>query len=154
MALRQTALHAPAAYMASLGASSDLARTLDAEFSTDTPHMARALTAYNNLVPEPQRLSADAALAAKQRDLSAAVDHAGYETRLSTTCLEDQATLRSECEPGARALWQAVPNRALGLAMEPAEFVDGTGAHTTYAFSCTGGFRARPGRHMLSPQIV
>ena len=123
LALRQTALHAPAAYMASLGASSDLARALDAEFSTDTPHMARALTAYNNLVPEPQRLSAEAALVAKRRDLSAAVDHAGHETRLSTACMEDQATLRSECEPGARALWQAVPNRALGLAMEPAEFV-------------------------------
>ena len=103
--------------MASLGASSDFARALDAEFSTDTPHMARALTAFNNLVPEPQRLSAEAALAAKQRDLSRG--HPGHETRLSTACLEDQARLRSECELGARALWQAVPNRALGLAMEP-----------------------------------
>ena len=109
--------------MASLGASSDFARALDAEFSIDTPHMAQALTAYNNFVPEPQRLSADAALAAKQRDLSAAVDHAGHKTRLSTACLEDQATLRSECEPGARALWQAVPNIFFGLVMEPAEFV-------------------------------
>ena len=37
--------------------------------------------------------------------------------------LTDKATLHSECEPGARAFFQAMPNRTLGLAVPAAEFV-------------------------------
>jgi hypothetical protein len=35
----------------------------------------------------------------------------------------DKASILSECEPGARAFWQAVPSKGLDLAVEAAEFV-------------------------------
>ena len=58
-----------------------------------------------------------------QQALSTAVDDVGHEARLAAACLHNRAVLRSECEQGAMALWQAVPSKALGLALEPAEFV-------------------------------
>ena len=41
-------------------------------------------------------------------------------------CIVDQATLRSECEDGAKNFFEVVPNRFLGLAVAAAEFVTET----------------------------
>ncbi|CAE8640315.1 unnamed protein product [Polarella glacialis] len=59
----------------------------------------------------------------KQQALSRAIDEAGHDARLSGASVVDHATLQSECEPGARAFWQAVPSRVLDLAVDPAEFI-------------------------------
>ena len=133
LGLRSASVHAPAAYLSSRGASADLARALDNGFGTEVEHgdfhrqpdsnIDDALAALNQHFPQNQRFTADSALASRQRAMSHAIDAAGHEARLMAACPEDRATMRSECEPGARALWQAIPNRSLGLALEPAEFI-------------------------------
>ena len=128
LGLRSTLQHAPAAYLASVTASSPLCKTLDNSYEANledlTSEVAQALEQVNNALQHDKRFSPETAQTARQQKLSDALDAAGHESRLAGADFVDKATLISECERGARELWQAVPSRTLKLALEPAEFVE------------------------------
>jgi hypothetical protein len=126
LGLRKTALHAPAAYVASVTSSRDLGHALDSSYTLNSGDASSdwclALAAVNALLPGDKQLSPATASKARQKEISFAIDEAKHKASFSAACMVDRATLLSECEPGARAFWQATPAKALGLAVDPAEF--------------------------------
>ncbi len=126
LGLRSTTKHAPAAYLASATASQELASKLDAQYAlsldTEGSDTFEALRALNAPLSADRKVSTTFAAHASQKQLSAAIGAAGHQARLDEADVVDRATLQSECEPGARALWQAIPSRTMGLTLEPAEF--------------------------------
>ncbi|CAE8622584.1 unnamed protein product [Polarella glacialis] len=127
LGLRSAALHAEAAFLASACASRELCHALDPAFSlranSPSADFGFSLAAYNSKLPESRRLQPQAVAGRRQQALSSALDETGHEARLAEASLVDQATLRSECEEGAKEFWQAAPNVHLGLAIPAAEFV-------------------------------
>ena len=126
LGLRKTALHAPEAYVASVVSSCLLGYALDRHYTLNTDDVSSnwclALAAVNTLLPGDKQLTTSAASTARQKETSFAIDEARHKASFDAACMVDQATLLSECEPGAQAFWQAAPATALGLAVDPAEF--------------------------------
>ncbi|CAE7571396.1 unnamed protein product [Symbiodinium natans] len=114
LGLRASLVHAPAAYLASLGASladcADIDRAFSAQAVHGSPAVAAALRALNRELPQDSALSLCEALAAKQRALSERVDLAGWEAQLAQASLVERAVLRSEAGLGARAFLAATPS--------------------------------------------
>ena len=113
LGLRATSLHAAGAYIASVGASLEACVDIDSAFSATAVKAAAGLqegvAALNHSLGGGS-LPLDDALALSQRDLSARLDVAGWTGQLGCSSLVDQAHLRSEAEPGARAFLTAVPS--------------------------------------------
>ncbi|CAE7610039.1 unnamed protein product [Symbiodinium natans] len=114
LGLRSCLAHAPAAYLASLGASMAACADIDHTFSGPrvqaSPAVAGALRALCNNLPADAQMSLDAALAARQRDLSERLDRADWQAHLAKASLVERAVLRSEAGLGARAFLAAIPS--------------------------------------------
>ena len=127
LGLRSTVRHSSAAYLASVGASQAVSEQIFPEYIIDTVFNdsapSIALDMFNVMLPDGKRMSSDAAFGASQKALSDIFDEVAHDVRLATAETVDQATLLSECQPGARAFFEAMPNKNLGLAVPPAEFV-------------------------------
>lgn len=128
LGMRRAGLHAPAAFIASVGSSGPLARALDAAYlqrgDADMLEVDAALGVLNAELPPERRFAREAALAARQQQMSRAIDDAGHAARLADAVTPVRAQLLSECEPGARAFWHAPPSHVLGLAVRGPEFVE------------------------------
>ena len=126
--LRSAALHSTPAFLASSCAARDLCHRLDPNFalgaSDPSSDFGLALAAFNNKLPGDKQLTPGEVPSHRQRHLSQLLDKAGHEARLAGACVVDQATINSECEDGARDLFELVPSRALGLAVPATEFVN------------------------------
>ena len=125
LGLRSAAAHAPAAYLASLGASLSACAELDRSFAAAPvvagPEVAAAVLALNAKLPGNRAVTLEAALASTQRELSLRVDSAGWDSMLLTANPTARATLFSEAGAGARAFLSALP--AGRTRMEPAIFI-------------------------------
>ena len=126
LGLRQAALHAPAAYLSSLGATLNLCCQLDQgyclNFNNAESDEALALATFNASLPPDRPLAPQAALEDGQKALSYLLDKTGHDERVASASMVDKATLLSEAEPGARAFWTAPPSFNLGLAVGSAVF--------------------------------
>ena len=118
LGLRSCLAHAPAAYLASLGASMDACADIDRAFSAAavraSPSVMGALQTICRDLPADKSVSLDAALAAKQHDLSERLDNASWQVQLAQASLVEKAGL------GARVFLAAVPSGRTRL--EPAVF--------------------------------
>ena len=91
-----------------------------------SPTLASVLkptNACNAKLPPDKQLTPQNILIRTQKQLSDNLDEVGHNQRLQQARLVDQATLQSECQQGAKELWQVTPSEALGLAVPAAEFV-------------------------------
>ena len=126
LGLRQAKLHAPAAFLSSTSASRDCCHNLDSNYSlhADDPSSSvrQALSLHNSTLPESEQMLTENLVSVKQRLLSAAQDKACFVRRYGAECPANKASLLSECEKGAREIWQAVPHRSRGTAMTADEF--------------------------------
>ena len=121
LGLRSTRAHAPAAYLASVGASSRQCQELDPGYWVDhSGDVAAALAELNAVLGPDQQLTVPGALALAQSELSRHVDAAGWASQLNSASVVDKATLLSEATPGARAFLTCVPSGR--TQMEPAVF--------------------------------
>ena len=109
------ALHAPAAYLASVGHLGAPCTELDPSYRVVPPPASQALALYNQTVlPEDQLASL--APSHQQRDLSAAVDKAqSAHLTVSTTGEAAKGHLQLVQQPGAGAWLTALPADNLGL---------------------------------------
>ena len=86
LGLRSTHTHSSAAFLASIGSCLEQCCTLDAGFNVDeakaSPDLQAALAALNADLPADKNFSLDDALGRKQRDLSRALDEAGWAAHL------------------------------------------------------------------------
>ncbi|CAE7837342.1 unnamed protein product [Symbiodinium sp. KB8] len=125
LGLRSAAVHAPAAYLASLGTSLPACAELDRSFTAGPvvggPEVTAALLALNARLPGNRAMAREAALGSKQRELSMRVDSAGWDSVLLAANPTARATLFSEAGAGARAFLSALP--AGRTRMEPAIFI-------------------------------
>ena len=122
LGLRSTKVHAPGAYLASVGACARLCGELDGGYWLDhSGDVAAALSALNACLDPTQQLTAAAALGLTQKDLSRRIDGAGWQAQLHATSAVGKATLLSEATPGARAFLTCAPSGR--TRMEPAVFV-------------------------------
>ena len=125
LGLRSAAVHAPAAYLASLGTSLPACAELDRSFTAGPvvggPEVTAALLALNARLPGNRAMAREAALDSKQRELSMRVDSAGWDSVLLAANPTARATLFSEAGAGARAFLSALP--AGRTRMEPAIFI-------------------------------
>ena len=121
LGLRSSRAHAPAAYLASVGASSRQCQELDPGYWVDhSGDVAAALAELNAVLGPDQQLTVPGALALAQSELSRRVDAAGWASQLNSASVVDKATLLSEASPGARAFLTCVPSGR--TQMEPAVF--------------------------------
>ena len=122
LGLRSTKVHAPGAYLASVGACARLCGELDGGYWLDhSGDVAAALSALNACLDPTQQLTAAAALGLTQKDLSRRIDGAGWQAQLHAASAVGKATLLSEATPGARAFLTCAPSGR--TRMEPAVFV-------------------------------
>jgi hypothetical protein len=126
LGLRQATPHAPAAFLASTCASRELCHNLDNNYNLGAAepgsHTNQALALLNSSLPVGDQVTPESLPNTKQRVLSAALDKASFTRRHTSLCPANQATLLSECEKGAREIWQAIPHRSRGTAFPAAEF--------------------------------
>ena len=112
LGLRSSARHAPAAFLASVGASLSACADLDAGFSQlealASSDVVDALTALNASLDDG--ISLQQAVASKQHDLSKLLDAASWNAQLGHATLAERAALLSECGPGARAFLAGLPS--------------------------------------------
>lgn len=115
LGLRSTALHAPAAYIASITHLAASCTELDPTYRVVPPPVHQALTLYNQVVlPEDQIHSL--APSYQQRDLSATVDKAQQAHLIAATTGEAaKGHLQLVQQPGAGAWLTALPADNLGL---------------------------------------
>ncbi|CAK8995425.1 132 kDa protein [Durusdinium trenchii] len=115
LGLRSTALHAPAAYIASITHLAASCTELDPTYRVVPPPVHQALTSYNQVVlPEDQIHSL--APSYQQRDLSATVDKAQQAHLIAATTGEAaKGHLQLVQQPGAGAWLTALPADNLGL---------------------------------------
>ena len=125
LGLRSASVHAPAAYLASLGASLSACAELDFSFSADavlaSPAVVQALAALNARLPGNRGLALEKALSSRQHALSEAIDGAAWDAELLAASQTERATLFSEAGAAARAFLAAPP--AGKTRMEPAIFL-------------------------------
>lgn len=114
LGLRSTSADGSAAYLASLGGSLDLCSQLDPQFSLAeglaSPPAQSALSLYNQHIDQPRQLAVSSALGKRQKQLTQALDEAGWEALLAAASLTTRAVLLSEAQPGARAFLAAKPH--------------------------------------------
>ena len=119
--LRQWTLHAPATYLASVAASQEACRGLDARYTPDWPNSNQSAASYNAVVLNADRLTGARAL--RQQDLSAAIDKAQLaQLTVSTPDESTRAHLQLVQQPGAGAWLFARPSKVLGLHLDAAFF--------------------------------
>ena len=121
LGLRQCALHAPAAYLASVAATQEACRGLDARYTPDWPSSNQSAASYNAVVLDADRLTGARAL--RQQDLSAAIDKAQLaQLTVSAPDESTRAHLQLVQQPGAGAWLFARPSKVLGLHLDAAFF--------------------------------
>ena len=121
LGLRQCAVHATAAYLASVATTQEACRGLDGRYNPDWPISSATAATYNAVVLEADRFRGDQAH--RQQALSAALDKAQLAQLLVTA--EDasgRAHLQLLQQPAAGAWLLARPSPALGLDLDPAFF--------------------------------
>ena len=127
LGLTSSEKHASSAYLASVTGCVDLCGRVLPQYTLDfaiaSTHEAQAAQLYRSLLPSGSGMPDFGSGPLQQRQLSATVNNAGDEARLASACPADRATLISECEPGARAFFEAVPSRSMNLAVEAELFV-------------------------------
>ncbi|CAL1154289.1 unnamed protein product [Cladocopium goreaui] len=114
LGLRQCAVHATAAYLASVATTQEACRGLDGRYNPDWPTSSATAATYNAVVLEADRFRGDQAH--RQQALSAALDKAQLAQLLVTA--EDasgRAHLQLLQQPAAGAWLLARPSPALGL---------------------------------------
>ena len=123
LGLRSTRTHAPAAYLASVGSSSQQCQELDPNYWIDhSGDVAAALCELNAKLSPAQQLTTAGALALSQSELRSRIDATGWASQLEGASAVDKATLLSEAAPGARAFLTCVPSGR--TQMEPAVFTE------------------------------
>ena len=124
LGLRSCTSHAPAAFLASVGACLEGCAELDTAFSVAAVKASAAVVgawqAWQTAAREDQPLSLEAALASTQWTLSQQVDAASWSAQLRSASLCAQAVLQSEAGVGARSFLCAAPSGR--TRMEPAVF--------------------------------
>ncbi|CAE7225374.1 unnamed protein product [Symbiodinium natans] len=124
LGLRSCSAHAPAAYLASVGASLEHCSDLDPNFSKEavqtSNHVVGAFHLFQNAVGSRVATLA-AALQSKQRDLSQLLDSTCFAAQLEHSSHVARAALHSEAGLGARAFLNAMPSGR--TRMEPAAFI-------------------------------
>ena len=121
LGLRQCAFHAPAAYLASVAATQEACRGLDARYTPDWPSSNQSAASYNAVVLDADRLTGARAL--RQQDLSAAIDKAQLaQLTVSAPDESTRAHLQLVQQPGAGAWLFARPSKVLGLHLDAAFF--------------------------------
>ena len=124
--LRCASMHAEAAYLSSTCSSRDLCHKLDSSFQLQAAEPSSAfgasLAGFNGKLPSSDQLDAQAVIGKTQKALSELLDKAVFDRRMATLDLSDQATILSECQPGAYNFWQATP--AQRSAVPAAEFCE------------------------------
>ena len=121
LGLRQCAVHATAAYLASVATTPEACRGLDGRYNPDWPTSSATAAAYNAVVLEADRFRGDQAH--RQQALSAVLDKAQLAQLMVTA--EDasgRAHLQLLQQPAAGAWLSARPSPALGLDLDPAFF--------------------------------
>ena len=121
LGLRQCAVHATAAYLASVATTQEACRGLDGRYNPDWPTSSATAATYNAVVLEADRFRGDQAH--RQQALSAALDKAQLAQLLVTA--EDasgRAHLQLLQQPAAGAWLLARPSPALGLDLDSAFF--------------------------------
>ncbi|CAL1143640.1 unnamed protein product [Cladocopium goreaui] len=117
LGLRQCAVHATAAYLASVASTQEACRGLDGRYNPDWPTSSATAATYNAVVLEADRFRGDQAH--RQQALSAALDKAQLAQLLVTA--EDasgRAHLQLLQQPAAGAWLLARPSPALGLDLD------------------------------------
>ena len=113
LGLRSAARDAFAAYLASVGGCAKACQKLDPAYGSaplaNDPYVLQALAGHNALLSEGA-LAPEAALAAKQKALTALADAASWREQLAASSVVGRAVLHSEAEPGARAFLAASPS--------------------------------------------
>lgn len=121
LGLRQCAKHGAAAYLASVVATQDACRGLDARYSPDWHTSFETAANYNTAVLEADRFYGDRV--PRQQDLSAALDKALLaQLTVSAEDAASRAHLQLLQQPAAGAWLLARPSNALGLDLDPAFF--------------------------------
>ena len=127
LGLRNSARHAPGAYLASRTATHAKCLELDPNYVWDAANpdasVSQALTLLNHHLG-PSRATLGELDGLKQKEVSKRLDESELTAQLASQLSASQlASLRSELLPGASGFLSATPSIALGLSMEPAEFV-------------------------------
>ena len=128
LGLRSSERHAACAYMASRAATKDKCLEIDPHFiwniDTDGSDAARALRALSAALPPDTGLTPQDPRLASQRTLSRLLDESELAAHLATADPAEAANLHSETLWGANGFLSATPSKALGLAMDPNEFIE------------------------------
>ena len=122
LGLRLTREHAPAAYLASVGACVLQCSELDGGYWLDqSADVAAALSDFNANLPPDKQFAVPAALAQSQKELNRALDEAAWTNQLAHASAVGKATLHSEAGPGAGGFLSCVPSGR--TRMEPLVFI-------------------------------
>ena len=104
----------------------DLCHKLDSSFQLQAAEPSSAfgvaLAGFNSKLPSSDQLDAQAVICKKQKALSELLDEAVLNGRMAALDLTDQATVLSECQPGAYNFWLATPSQR--SAVPAAEFCE------------------------------
>ena len=115
------------AYLASRASSYERCREIDGhhvwEVSVPHSHPARALQALGEILRPDADMRAEHLPAQSQKNMSAKIDKAKYDYQFASSSAAQRAHLLSECLLGASGFLSAIPSKALGLAIPPAEFI-------------------------------
>ena len=129
LGLREAAVHAAPAYLASRLVITKLCQELDLTFPWEGANagsaLGKALHSYNAAVRDQDQLNLDTEPSAppRQQTLSRAVDQHAHTEFLNGLCDSDRRSLLSELLPVASGFLQAPPSKERGLAWDPTEFV-------------------------------
>ena len=120
LGLRSTAMHAPAAYIASVSHASSLEPLF---INSSQVHLDMAVSTFNNLVPPSESISTADVLDSKpkQRLLSQKIEEAGFSSLIRESSTAAKARLRAVSQPQAHAWLRATPSPSLGLNLESSE---------------------------------
>ena len=120
LGLRSTAMHAPAAYIASVSHASSLEPNF---INSSQVHLDMAVSTFNNLVPPSESISTADVLDSKpkQRLLSQKIEEAGFSSLIQESTTAAKARLRAVSQPQAHAWLRATPSPSLGLNLESSE---------------------------------
>ena len=108
LGLRSTAMHAPAAYIASVSHASSLEPNF---INSSQVHLDMAVSTFNNLVPPSESISTADVLDSKpkQRLLSQKIEEAGFSSLIQESSTAVKARLRAVSQPQAHAWLRATP---------------------------------------------
>ena len=120
LGLRSTAMHAPAAYIASVSHASSLEPNF---INSSQVHLDMAVSTFNNLVPPSESISTADVLDSKpkQRLLSQKIEEAGFSSLIQESSTAVKARLRAVSQPQVHAWLRATPSPSLGLNLGSSE---------------------------------